>query len=50
MSMTVDKFSLSMPHNLKSVLQQLGDGSESEQEKNKILMKITSPAKVISAK
>lgn len=43
--MTVNKYSLSMPPKLKSVLQWLGDGSESEQEKNIILMKITSSAK-----
>lgn len=46
--MTVDKFSLSMTCNLKSVLERLED--EGERLSNKLLTKITSPIKIISAK
>lgn len=49
--MTVDKFFLLMPHNLKSLLQGLGAGGERlSKKKNKVLTKITSPVKVISAR
>lgn len=46
--MTVDKFSLSMTCNLKSVLERLED--EGERLSNKLLTKITSPIKIISVK